>query len=242
MEKVVARLDRIFSVQDIMTSAEKLEKAASSEEARPLFSTYDVVPYPKMGQIKGFFQPGMDKPSDLKSDCLISDTTSLLNMPQLLDQAPFRFVISADNIAGYVHYSDLNKPAMKVPLFVLFQAMEKKLWDKIENKINESIVREVFQDNAQHLIKKQMTAIKGNVAIGNVSIGWIGVFTLPDILRLANHSHFKATNLSIDQIKLLVLTRNAVAHSDRNLIGKHRDVSKLVEVIKLCQSELMSRA
>jgi hypothetical protein len=234
MDMVIARLDRIFSVQDIMTPAEKLERAASSEEARPLFSKYDVVPFPKVGKIEGFFRPSLDTQSDLKSDYLISDTTSLLNMPQLLDQAPFRFVISADKIAGYVHYSDLNKPTMKVPLFVLFQAMEKKLWDKIEKKIDEPIVREVFQNSAQRLINKQNAAQKANV-----DIGWTGVFTLPDILRLANN--FNATHLSNDQIESLRLTRNDVAHPDRNILGKHRDVSKLVEVIKLCQSVLKSQ-
>ena len=235
MDKVVARLHRIFPVQDIVTPAEVLERADSIEEARLLFSKYDVVPYPKMGKIKGFFQRDLDKLSDLKSDYLISDTTSLLNMPQLLDQAPFRFIISADKIAGYVHYSDLNKPAMKAPLFILIQAMEKRLWDKIEEKITENVVGEVFQGNAKQLIKKRDGAIRGNV-----DIGWTGVFTLPDILRLANH--FKATDLSNDQIKSLRLTRNDVSHSDKNLVYKHRDVSKLVEVLKLCISVLKSKS
>lgn len=234
MDKVVARLDFIFSVQDILTPAEVLERATSIEEARPLFGVYDVVPYPKRGKIEGFFKRDSDELSYLKSDCLVSDTTSLLKMPQLLDEPPFRFVISADKIVGYVHYSDLNKPAMKVPLLVLIQAMEKKLWDKIEKKITEPIVREVFQGNAQRLIKKQKAAIKGNV-----NIGWIGVFTLPDILRLANR--FGATGLSSDQIESLRLTRNNVSHADKNLLDKYSDVSKLVEVIKLCQSEAMSK-
>jgi len=235
MNKVVARLDRIFSVEDIMTPVEVLERGGSIEEVRPLFSTYDVVPYPKRGNVEGFFQLGLDKLSYLKPDNLISDTTSLLNMPQLLNQAPFRFVISADKIAGYVHYSDLNKPAMKVPIFVLIQAMEKKLWDKFEMKITERIVREVFPDSAPSFITKRDKAIKGNV-----DIGWTGVFTLPYILRLANH--FKATYLSNDQIKSLRLTRNNVSHAGGYLISKQRDVSKLVEVIKFCQAELKSKS
>jgi hypothetical protein len=235
MEKVVARLDRIFSVQDIMTPAEVLERAATIKGASSLFDKYDVVPYPKTGKIEGFFQRNSHKLIDLKPDCLISDTTSLLNMPQLLNQAPFRFVISADQIAGYVHYSGFNKPAMKVPLFVLIQAMERKFWDKVAEKITEKIVRDVFLDDAERFIKKRDAAIRGNV-----DIGWTGVFTLPGILRLANH--FEATNLSTDQIKSLQSTRNDVAHSDKNLLGKHRDVSKLLEVLLLCQSELKSKS
>jgi len=120
---------------------------------------------------------------------------------------------------------------MKVPLFVLIQAMERKLWDRIEHKITEDVVRKAFPDNAHKFIKKQAQAIKGNV-----DIGWTSVFTLPDILRLVNC--FKVTNLSTEQIESLRLIRNDVAHSDRNLISKHRDVSKLVEVLRLCQSIL----
>lgn len=229
MDKVVERLDHIFSVRDIMTPAEVLKRAVSIEIARPLFKEYDVVPYPRTGKIEGFFQRDSDDLCDLKPDHLISDTTGLLNMPQLLTQAPFRFVISADKIAGYVHYSDLNKPAMKVPLFVLFQSMEKKLWDKIENEITEDIVSKVFPDGAKKLKSKRDKAVRGNV-----NVGWTGVFTLPYILRFANH--FGETDISDDQIKLLRLTRNDISHADENLIGKHRSVSKLMEALKLCQS------
>lgn len=235
MDKVVARLEQIFSVQDIMTPAKMLVRASSIKEASLLFSKFDVVPYPKIGKIEGFFQRDLDKLSELKPDYLISDTTSLLNLPKLLDQVPFRFVISADKITGYAHYSDLNKPAMKVPLFVLIQAMEKKLWDRIENKISKEIVCKVFPDDALRLINRQKAAIRGNV-----NIGWIGVFTLPHILWLANN--FKEIDLSPDQIKLLQLTRNDVSHSDKNLINKHRDVSRLVEALKLCQSILKSKS
>jgi hypothetical protein len=217
-----------------MTPAEMLVRASSRKDASLFFSKFDVVPYPKIGRIQGFFQRDLDELCELKPNLLVSDTTSLLNMPTLLNQAPFRFIISADQIAGYVHYSDLNKPAMKVPLFVLIQAMERQLWDRIEDKITEDVVRKVFPDVAHKFIKKQAQAIRGNV-----DIGWMGVFTLPGILRLVNY--FKVANLSAEQIESLRLIRNDVAHSDRNLIGKHRDISKLVEVLRLCQSVLKNK-
>lgn len=234
MDKVVARLDRILSVQDIMTRAEALERADSIEEATRLFKEYDVVPYPKTGKIEGFFQRKVDELISLKPDHLISNATSLLNMPRLLDQALFRFVISTDKIDGYVHYSDLNKPAMKVPLFVLIQAKEKNLWDRIKDQITEDIVHKVLPDKARGCIKKRNAARKSNV-----DIGWTGAFSLPSILRLARY--FKATDLSDDQIELLRLTRNDVAHSDKNLVDRHSDVSQLVAALKLCQSALKSK-
>lgn len=54
--KVLIRLDRILSVQDIMTPAQVLERAGSIEYATRLFKEYDVVPYPKIGRIEGFFK------------------------------------------------------------------------------------------------------------------------------------------------------------------------------------------
>ncbi|HCI13933.1 MAG TPA: hypothetical protein DFK12_08210 [Gallionellaceae bacterium] len=235
MDKIIKRLDLIFSVRDIMTPTETMKRASSIEEASALFNEYDVVPFPKTGKIKGFFQCNLDEPCDLKPDHLISDTTGLLNMPRLLAENSFRFVISADKISGYVHYSDLNKPAMKVPLFVLIQAKEKQLWNRVQKEITENVVSKVFSSRAKKLIQKRDKAKKGNV-----DIGWEGVFTLPDILRLANH--FQTTNIPNDQIELLRSTRNDISHSDKNLIGKHRDISRLVEALNLCQSQPPSRS
>jgi hypothetical protein len=228
MDKIVAKLDQIISVKNIMTPVEDMEVATSIEEATPLFVQYDVVPYSKMGLIEGFFLRDSVAISEMKVDCLISDSTSLLTLPQLLKQTSFRFVISSDRVAGYIHYSDLNKPVMKLPLFALMLSVEKQLWDKIKGDITEAIVREVFQGNAQKFINKQ-NAARGS----NVDIGWIGIFTLPSILKLAKY--FEKTNLTGAQEKLLVAIRNKVSHADKNLIDKQSDVSELVEAIKLCQ-------
>ncbi len=235
MDKALERLDHILSVQDIMTPVQALERADSFEDATRLFKEYDVVPHPKTGRIEGFFRRKTDELINLKPDHLISNATSLLDMPQLLDQASFRFVISADKIAGYVHYSDLNKPAMKIPLFLLFQAMEKSFWDRIKDQITEDVVRKVFQNqnNAQRCIKKRDTARKSNV-----DVGWTGVFSLPSILKLARH--FQATDLSDKEIEELGWTRNNVAHSDKNLVNSHSEAARLVGAIKLCQLILES--
>ena len=234
MDKALAKLDRIFSAQDIMTPVQMLERTDRLEDAIPLFKEYDVVPYPKTGRIEGFFRRKTDALIDLRLDYLISDATSLLDMLQLFDKTPFYFIIAGNKVTGYVHYSDLNKPAMKIPLFVLFQILEKNLWDRIKDEITEDIVRNVYQDNAQRYVNKREKARKKNV-----DIGWTGIFTLPGILKLARH--LQAVDLSDEQIELLRLTRNDVAHSDHNLINKEGDVSRVAAAVKLCQSSFKGK-
>ncbi|MFA4830045.1 MAG: hypothetical protein WC855_12670 [Thermodesulfovibrionales bacterium] len=226
-----AKLEHIISVQDIMTQEKALKRADTIENATHLFKKYDVVPYPKAGKIQGFFRRTIEELIYLRPENLISDSTSLLDLPQLLEQDSFRFVISANEIAGYVHYSDLNDPPMKIPLFVLFQEMEKSLWDRIKGRITEDIIHEVFKDQAKKYVKKRDKARRSNV---NVDTGWTGVFCLPDILRLARH--FKEIELSDDKIELLQTIRNNIAHADKNLINGHADIRQLVEAIHLCEA------
>jgi hypothetical protein len=229
MDKALPKFDHIFSARDIMTPVQMLKRTDRLEEAIPLFIEYDVVPYPKMGSIEGFFRRKNDELIDLRLDFIISDATSLLDMPRLFDKMPFYFIIAGNKVTGYVHYSDLNKPVMKIPLFVLFQILEKNLWDKIKDEITEDVVRKVYRDNAERYLNKREKARRKNV-----DIGWTGVFSFPGILKLARH--LQIVDLSDGQIELLRLTRNDVAHCDHNLINKKSDVSRVAASVKLCQS------
>ena len=229
MDKALLKFDRILSAQDIMTPVQMLERADRLEDAIPLFKEYDVVPYPKTKIIEGFFRRKTDELIDLRMEFIISDGTSLLDMPRLLDKMPFYFIIAGNKVTGYVLYSDLNKPVMKIPLFVLFQILEKNLWDRIKGDITEDLVRKVYRENAQRYLNKREKARRKNV-----DIGWTGVFSFPGILKLARH--LQAIDMSDEHIEVLRLTRNDVAHSDHNLISRESDVSRVATAVKLCQS------
>lgn len=212
-----------------MTSNKHLKRAETVEEAQNLFHEFDVVPFPRRGKIEGFFKRDSDDITPLEVDHLLSADTSVLHMPDLLIQRPFYFVVSTNSVIGYVHYSDLNKVITKVPFFVVFQAAERRLWDKIEHRISERDLYKLFRDNeAKKLIDKSK-----EVARGNVDISWVGVFTFPFILRLARH--YGLLDLPDDQIKLLKNTRNNVAHSDKLMVTGYEDVTSLAEAHKMVQ-------
>jgi len=120
-----------------MTAAAHLKRADHNDDAQKLFHEYDVVPFPRSGEIKGFFSRGSSQTSDLRPEHLLSDATDVLELPRLLAAQPFYFVISGNRITGYVHYSDLNKYVVAIPFFALFRTAERLLWEKIQSRVSE---------------------------------------------------------------------------------------------------------
>jgi hypothetical protein len=88
----------MFTVSDIMTPATQLKRADSLNHAQKLFDEYDVVPFPRNGEINGFFYRESPEVNNLKPHHLLSDTLSLLELPRLLVRQPFYFIISGNKI------------------------------------------------------------------------------------------------------------------------------------------------
>jgi hypothetical protein len=161
------RISNLFTAQDLMTSAGQLKRGDSLEHAMQLFHEYDVVPYPKAGEIKGFFKREDSGMTPIETGLLLSDGTSVFKILMLLNQNRFYFVISANTIVGYIHFSDLNRPITKIPFFVLFQSIERELWERIQNRISEKDFPKLFKESeAKKFISKRMKIKKYNVDIG----------------------------------------------------------------------------
>jgi hypothetical protein len=229
--QALKQLTNAFSVREIMTNANALRRADTLEDARHLFKAYDVVPYPRQREIEGFFRSDSDDVFPIEIENLISGGTPLLEVPELVSQRRFYFVMSTHTIDGYVHYSDLNKTIAKIPFFAMFQSVERQLWDRFSHRITDDDVRELFRGEAEGFITKQ----KQNVA-RNVDLEWTGVFSFPRILRMARF--YGLIHLTNDEIELLRVTRNKVAHSDHNLVDTFGDVVELAKSADLFWSLL----
>ena len=160
---------------------------------------------------------------------MVSDSTPLLSLPQLLSTRKFYFVLSQDTITGYVHYSDLNRTVAKLPFFALFQDIEARLWDHI-NSVTQSndLEAALNRDRAKNLLKKRRSRERAGT-----DIGWTGLFFFGDILTLAKH-HGLIVLTEIEH-RTLVTKRNAVVHPDRPLVAHHRAVKQLLDVRDLCE-------
>jgi len=213
-----------------MTAAAHLKRADLIDHARTLFHEYDVVPFPRSGEIKGFFSRGSTEISELKPEHLVSDASDLLDLPRLLAARPFYFVLSGNRITGYVHYSDLNKYIVAIPFFALFRSAERLLWERIQRRLKEEDLRQVFSEQESKIfIRKRQKAVAGNV-----DLGWTGIFSFPAILKLARH--FGAIQETDEEIEKLRRVRNKIAHSDSEIVNNYQDVQLLADAREMISS------
>jgi hypothetical protein len=220
----------LFTVSDIMTAADDLKRADLIDHAEKLFHEYDVVPFPRNGEIKGFFSQGSTETSELKPEHLLSDATDVLELPRLLTGQPFYFVISGNRITGYVHYSDLNKYVVAIPFFALFRTAERLLWEKIQPRVKENDLLQVFSEKQSRIfVRKRQRAVAGNV-----DLGWTGIFSFPAILKLARY--FGAIQETDEEIEKLRLVRNKIAHSDNEIVNNYDDVQMLADAKEMVSS------
>jgi hypothetical protein len=216
-----------FTVTEIMTAAAQLKRADSLAHAQKLFHEYDVVPSPRRGEIEGFFHKDSGEANPLRPAHLLSDATEILELPKLLTAQPFYFIISGNQITGYVHYSDLNKYVVAIPLFALFRTAERLLWQKIQNRVKETDLGKLFaQKEVKVFLRKRKRA-----ASGNVDLGWTGIFSFSNILKLARY--FGEISETDQEIESLRITRNRIAHADGEMIRDYDDVIGLAKVKEL---------
>src|SRR2546423_12816847 len=232
--ETISQLSNAFTVQDIMITSTQLKRADTFENASKLFNEYDVVPFPRAGEIRGSFQRDINTRNSILRSNLISNATSLFELPHLLSKNYFFFILSANKITGYIHYSDLNNMIVKIPFFAMFQAVERRLWDQIKFRIKESDLIRLFEPNeVKKFINKKERAIRQNV-----DVYWTGVFSFPYILKLSRY--YGLIQLTDNEIKLLKDVRNLVAHSDCNLVSQYRNVDELSDACDLFKTIIRS--
>jgi hypothetical protein len=111
VEDTLAQLGVAFAVRDIMTRYEDLQLVEDEPEARRFFEEqedYDYTASPKTSRITTYYKRGEPKGHPLRQEDLLSDGTGLLDLLDLLAARDFFFVLSANRICGFVHFSDLN--------------------------------------------------------------------------------------------------------------------------------------
>jgi hypothetical protein len=184
IDHVLQQLAATFTVREIMVETDKLVRASTPSEAQHLLAQhpeFDVIPLPATGQVTEYLCRNDEKPREVTSSHLISDGTSLLDIPRLMERQVFYFILSSNTIAGFVHFSDLNKSLVKLPFFVLFEAIERRLWSLIHERLNEEDLRMVL--GAPRL--KGLNQRKMNAREEDVDVGWSGLLSFREILNLA---------------------------------------------------------
>jgi hypothetical protein len=210
-----------------MVPASILSRADTKEQADLLHCDFDVVPYPRRGEITGYFIRDSRDLRPIDTKVLLSHGTPIIDLPQIFLSRPFSFIIATHRIAGYLHYSDLNKPMARVPFFAAFQMAEGTIWERIQERISDELLR-------NHLEKKrfdQLARLKKKRKRGNADLGWQGVLSLPDIIRIGRRLH--QARLTDEEVVLLKEYRNRTAHANKQLIESEGDIRSLCQVVSL---------
>jgi hypothetical protein len=235
IDHVLRQLAASFTVRDIMVERNNLVCSNSHDNAQLLLSQhpeYDIIPLPVTGPLTAYVRRDEQKVRKISSIDLISDGTSLMDLPCLLDDRVFFFVLSSNQINGYIHYSDLNNSLMKLPFFVLFEAVECFLWQLVSGRLDEADIPVVLDQDRVNTINKRKSKAQKN----DVDMGWSGLFTFSEILKFAFHYGFIDTNN--EDRDILTTVRNRVAHADKLLIKEHKDAKELAKTYNLCQQIL----
>ncbi len=229
------QLGASFTVRDIMVPLEDFVLIDSESEARRFFDEYEDFDYTASrtrGQITTYYKRDEPGGFDLAQGDLLSDGTSLLDLLDLMVGREFFFVLSANRVCGFVHFSDLNHELVKPPLFVLLAAVESHLWLHVKEGLTEIQVEYVMDHNRFDEVVQRLKEARE----GNVNRGWEGLLHFDKILELARFRDL--IWISADDRCQLSKARNRVAHHDQLLVERHEDVRELARIRNLCR-ELM---
>jgi len=193
---------------------------------------FDVIPVEQNGELSSYFVRGSKGPKPIHLQEIISDGTSVLDMIDILQDRQFCFVLVNHRIMGYVHFSDLNNHIVKLPLYVIFEAFERRLVREVGSIIGKDNLETVLNPQRSEHVKRIMSKMRENRA----NLEWVSLLSFSEIVRFA--CHFERVNLGQEQLYSMFKVRNLVSHATDPLVEQHEDVRRLSEAKTICMSVL----
>lgn len=228
LESTLARLAQSFSVRDIMVTSDELTRANDKSHAQQLLqenSDFDVIPIEQKGMLNSYVERDSDVPKPIRIQDIVSDTTSILDLVDILRDRKFCFVLTSQRIAGYVHFSDLNHHIVKIPFFVIVQALEERM-------ISDSVIDLVLDRERADGLRKKMEKLKENQA----DLSWVKQLSFNELVRFGRF--FERVSLKMEEVEIISNVRNRVCHADKPLVESHEHVKRLSDAKTICLSKL----
>ena len=98
IENNLTQLSETFTVSDIMTKTADLLRGRDFVDAESYFKDnreFDIIPLPAEGSISSYLRRGGTKTVQISRKYLISDSTTLTDLPHLFKDQEFYFVLTA---------------------------------------------------------------------------------------------------------------------------------------------------
>jgi hypothetical protein len=229
LESTLSRLAISFTARDIMTANARLVCAISNVQAPKVSNDnpdFDVIPIRQDGNLISYFERKSGKTNRIKPGHLISDGTSLLDLVEILENRQFSFILSRHEIAGYVHFSDLNHQLVKLTFYVILQALERMAIRSLDGRTDRESLS-ILLDPVR--FKQIEDAYK---RAGDAAQSLANYLNLPDMLKLAA----LAGTMHVENrlVKAMKKVRDGSAHVSENLVSNYDDVAKLAKVKREC--------
>lgn len=229
IEETLKRLAVTFTARDIMipeaglTCADNGIEAASVSRNYPDFS---VIPLRQNAKLAGYFLRDSQAVREIVLNDLISDGTSLLDLVEIFEDREFSFVLTHREIAGYVHFSDLNHHLVKLTFYVILEALERHALSSIPQKNDREYLSKNLDPSRFTQIDKQYKRD------GDAARSLFNYLNVSDILRSA----VKAGTIQVDDnvIKTMKDIRDGAAHASENIVADFESVKKLATVKREC--------
>lgn len=237
IQSTLERLARNFVVADIMIPLASLDCAPDIESARRKLDEnphYDVIPLIQGDKVVAFLERDADRAETIQIQHVVSEATSVLDLVDSLQDPPYLFVLSRQSIAGFVHFSDLNDPVVKLPFFVLLEALERMASDMIRDLVTDDSISSVVHDpKRQVLLREKM----GDLRKKGADRDYVTLLSFREVLEAAKQ--FGRLDVGGGHIDVLSKVRTLVCHAATELLVEaHEDVRRLSQA-RLLSTKLL---
>jgi hypothetical protein len=219
-----------------MVSAGDLACATSESDAESLSKSkpdFSYIPIRNGDGLSAYYCRDTHEVSPIEVQDLIGDGTGVLDLVDVLEHREFLFVLGAEQIDGYVHYSDLNHSLVKLAFYVLLEGVERFALESVGSLLtDEEYLKET-------LGVPRFTQIKGLYKrAGDAGQNLANYLNIADALKLAR----RGGKLEIEDslIQSTKRVRDGAAHVLENLVSDYSDVKKLAQVKGQCLRVLRS--
>jgi hypothetical protein len=231
LEHILGRLALAFTVRDIMVPKQGLVCGSDAGDAVRLldqYSDYNLIPIQRDGEPWAYLERGSDEPITLSPRHLVGDSTPVLDLVEMLQESSFFFIMGPNRIVGYVHYSDLNHPIVKLPYFVLLQDVEWQVARLAGPSITQNLLSKVLSPGRLKTVVKRFQDAQKSDA----NRGWEGLLYFSELICVG--LHLGLVRIDDAQSRIINDVRNRICHNDCLLIEDRSSVRKLANSQHIC--------
>ncbi|MGJ7913044.1 hypothetical protein [Neobacillus sp. LXY-1] len=176
------------------------------------------------GTVEDFYRP-------FHSEDLISDSTSLIELLEILRDRKYIFILEKNKVSKIVTIADLHKQPIRMLVFSLISLLEMLLISLIKDVFPDDSWKEHLSDErlvkATEMLQKRMEKNEGLSLLDNIQLGDKGTI-IRKTPKLMSQLGFESNSKCREFFKHLEVLRNNTAHAQEEI---YHDYQELIDII-----------